>query len=96
MYFGTALVAALATSASAFLLPPSVSDVIKDTRFEEAPQHFKDLIQSLVADAPEIVDVKCRSCPPAFLKDKAHGGLATWSLDARAIVSVYLTEFTTC
>ena len=90
MRFTTALVAGFAAATSAFLIPPTIPEEIKDARFRGGPpEQFKEFIHHVLEQKTTIVDLACPGCPYAGVEDEATAeGVALEQDVENVIVSV--------
>lgn len=64
MHLTTALVAGFAAATSAFLVPSSIPEEVKDARFRGGPpEPFKEFIHHVLEQKTTTIDLACPGCP---------------------------------
>jgi len=72
MRFTTALVAAFAAATSAFLIPPTIPEDIKDARFRGGPpEQFREFIHHVLEQKTTTIELACPGCPYVGVQDEA-------------------------
>lgn len=87
----TALVAALATTSSAFLVPPSAPNDFTDTTVRGGrPEHFKEFVHAVLAQQTTTIDLACSSCPfPVAPTDHQDGpSRSTWEYGVDSVIQL--------
>jgi len=91
MRLGNALVAGFAATTTAFLIPSSIPEEIKDARFRGGPpEHFKEFIHHVLEQRTTNIDLACPACPfPVSQDDASTDGVV---FDAEDVPNMIVSE----